>query len=293
MKKILITGANGQVGWELCRQAKAKGFAVEGLTRESLDLTNLAELRHVIQRAAPDILINAAAYTAVDKAEQEQELAYLVNQEAPAVMAHVCAELNIPLLHISTDYVFAGDATQAYSETDPTSPLGVYGNSKYAGEQSIVSQHAQHIILRTSWVFGQHGQNFVKTMLRLAQEREELRVVGDQIGCPTAAKDIAQALLIMAERYFAEQNLPWGIYHYGGDKAVSWCQFAEAIISKARQQLTLAVKKITPIPTADYPTPAKRPHYSVLASEKIMTTFGIAPSDWQASLTDMIKELYK
>lgn len=288
---VLVTGATGQVGYELLRLVP-KGFTVAGFGSAELDITDAAVVAETVKRESPDLIINAAAYTAVDKAEAEPELAYAVNQDGVANLATVAAQRKIPLLHISTDYVFAGDAETAYCEEDTPAPSGVYGASKLAGEKVLAETCAKHLIMRTSWVFGVHGNNFVKTMLRLSQERKELSIVADQHGCPTSAASIARALWALAEQYRDKGALQWGLYHYAGLPSCTWHEFAKNIFDTAYELDLLRRSPILKaIGTADFPTPAKRPAWSVLDSHLLERMHGIKPSDWQLELRDVLKEL--
>jgi len=291
---ILLFGANGQVGFECIEQFQNANLPMIALDRQAVDLTEIEQIKGAIERYRPVLVINAAAYTAVDKAEFEPELAGKVNYLAVAAMAKACHALDIPLFHISTDYVFDGTKEGAYLETDPVNPQSVYGKTKLQGEQALQQILDKHIILRTSWVFGRHGNNFVKTMLRLGTEREELGVVVDQRGGPTYAGDIAGTLLKLALNYLQESNLPWGLYHYGGIPACNWYEFAHAIFSKARELgIPLLVNKVNAISTSDYPTPAKRPANSVLECAKIAESgFDIEPSSWAERLNDLLSQLF-
>jgi dTDP-4-dehydrorhamnose reductase len=236
------------------------------------------------------LVVNCAAHTAVDRAESEPELALAVNRDGPAHLAAACGKARIPLIHISTDYVFDGTKQEPYRETDPVSPLGVYGRTKAEGEGEVRSRLREHIILRTSWVYGIHGHNFVKTMLRLGQERRVLRVVNDQRGCPTNAADLAEIILAIAGQ--CDRN-PWGTYHYSGKGETTWHGFAEAIIAEARKYTSLLVERLEPIPSAQYPTPAKRPANSVLDCSLFTSTFGIEPQPWRESLARMMGEMFR
>lgn len=289
--RVLITGAHGQVGHELVRLAPA-GFTAIGLGSTELDISNPDQVASKLGELKPQLIINAAAYTAVDKAESDSERAYAVNAKGAENLATAAAKLGIPLLHISTDYVFSGDANSPYKETDPTNPTGVYGASKLAGEQAVANHCAQHIIMRTSWVFGAHGNNFVKTMLRLAQARDELGVVADQHGCPTSAASIAKALWALASQYRSDGSLNWGTYHFSNTPATTWYGFAEEIFQQAvaLEQLAKA-PKVNPINTVDYPTPARRPAWSVMDCSLIEEKLNIAQSDWRDELSEMLKEL--
>lgn len=281
--KILMFGQTGQVATEvLCRKGAAE---VEALGRDKADLTDPAACAAQIAVTDADVILNAAAYTAVDRAEEDETTAAVVNGEAPTAMAHAAAARGIPFLHISTDYVFDGSGETPWAEDAPTAPLGTYGWTKLAGETGVAVAKGPHAILRTSWVFSAHGANFVRTMLRLGTDRDTLTIVDDQIGGPTAAADIADALLSMARAFHRGDGVS-GIYHFAGAPAVSWRVFAEAIFEDAG--LTVAV---TPIPTVDYPTPATRPLNSRLNCAKIKSDYGIDQPDWRASLRNMIGEM--
>ncbi len=287
--RIIIIGAQGQVGWELTRRAPALGHDMLAWDVAELDITDAAAVDRQLAASGVEVVINAAAYTAVDKAEQEPELAFAVNRDGPAHLAAACARLNIPLLHISTDYVYDGRKPGPYVENDTVTPLGVYGASKLAGDEAVRRLLRRHLILRVSWVFGIHGHNFVKTILRLAREREELRVVADQYGCPTFAGDIADTLLELAGRG-AEIDAcdGWGVYHYCGEPATTWHGFASAIVELARARELLPVKTVTAITTADYPTPAARPANSVLDCARLAARLGIQPRPWRVGLEALL-----
>lgn len=284
---ILLTGANGQVGWEIARRGPALGVSPFG--HGELDITNAGHVREVIARTKPRVVVNAAAYTAVDKAESERELAFAVNEAGPRNLAQACADLDIPLIHISTDYVFDGAKPAPYVEDDPVAPLGVYGASKLAGERAVSQSGARAIILRTAWVYGAHGNNFVKTMLRLGAERDVLRVVDDQRGCPTAAADIAGTVLALAGRLSAGAANPslFGIFHCVGSAETTWFGFARGIFEAANLAKT---PRVEPIRTADYPTPARRPANSVLDCSKLAAVHGMTMPPWPKSLRDMLAE---
>ena len=287
---ILVTGATGQLGSELLRRAARFDVTAVGLTSAQLDITDAQAVREAVLRSGADTVVNAAAYTAVDKAESESAQAYAVNRDGTAHLAAACAEANIPFIHVSTDYVFDGTKVTPYTEDDRVHPVSVYGASKEAGEQALRNAWPRHIILRTAWVYSVFGNNFVKTMLRLARERDSLRVVADQRGCPTAAGDLAEAILHIAQRIKAGDELAWGTYHYCGAGSTTWHGFAEAIVQLAAPALGRSVPVI-PITTADYPTPAKRPANSVLDCSKIRTLLGIEPRPWRESLKEVIAEL--
>jgi dTDP-4-dehydrorhamnose reductase len=287
--KILVFGAGGQIGREVCRAAWPARYAILPLDRKALDITKSAAVSALLARETPDLAINLAAYTAVDRAESEPEAAWAVNCAGAAQIAAACEENATPLIHLSTDYVFDGRKTEPYREEDAVGPLGVYGRSKEAGERAVRAAQAQHVILRTAWVFGAHGANFVKTMLRLAAERPVLRVVADQRGCPTAAADIATALVVIAG-YIERGEAKWGTFHFAGTGAVSGHGFAEAIFDLAAPQLA-ARPQVEPITTDQYPTAARRPMNSVLDCRKIEETFGISPPPWRVGLASVIREV--
>ncbi|MDJ0727436.1 MAG: dTDP-4-dehydrorhamnose reductase [Prochloraceae cyanobacterium] len=285
MNKTLLIGAKGQVGREL--QSTLSGD-VTALGREDLDLTQKEQICQVIDSLQPNLIVNAAAYTAVDKAETEKDLAESINAIAPKILAAECAKIGATLIHISTDYVFDGTKNTPYLEADKTNPLGVYGQTKRAGEIAIQNSEAKHIILRTAWVYGTYGKsNFVKTMLRLAKERAELRVVTDQVGSPTRALDIANAIAALTLQDGCES-----IYHFTNSGVASWYDFAVAIFEEAEKLgFPLKIKQVVPIATSEYPTPAKRPAYSVLSSKKISKILGNHPPHWRESLREMLQKL--
>lgn len=281
MNGLLVFGRSGQVATELARLAPEARF----LGRDAADLTDPEACARAIRDSGCAMVINAAAYTAVDRAETDADIARAVNADAPAAMARAAAALGVPFLHISTDYVFDGSGTQPWVETDPTGPLGVYGATKLAGERDIAAAGGQWAVMRTSWVFSAHGANFVKTMLRLGAERDELRVVADQHGGPTPAADIAQACLTMAEAMRADASRG-GVYHFAGAPDTSWAGFAREIMAQAGLSC-----HIVDISTSDYPTPARRPANSRLNCAAISRDFGIARPDWRAGLAKVLQEL--
>lgn len=291
MLNLLITGANGQVGWELARQARARQFAAAPLTRTELDITSGTAIAAAFRTHHPGLVINAAAYTAVDRAETEPGQAQAVNATGPRLLAQACQAAGIPLFHISTDYVFDGTKAGPYREEDPVCPLGAYGASKLGGEEAVRATLARHLILRTSWVFSAHGHNFVKTMLRLGMEREELRIVDDQTGCPTPAAAIAGTILDLARRFAETRDLPWGTYHYGGAPPVTWFGFAQAIFQAAEKHMGRKPPRLLPITTAQFPTPAKRPANSVFDCSCLEGALGIPQPSWKEGLAAVIKEL--
>lgn len=278
---ILVFGKTGQVATELARLSPDAIF----LGRDEADLSDPGACAAAIAEAAPSAVINAAAWTAVDRAEAEEEAAAIVNGDAPGAMARACAGSGIPFVHISTDYVFGGQGTHAWSPGDATGPLGAYGRTKLAGEAAVRAAGGTHAILRTSWVFSAHGANFVKTMLRLSETRDALKVVDDQIGGPTPADAIAAACLTIAGR-LAQDPGPSGTYHFGGAPEVSWKDFACEIFARAGRQVT-----VTGIPTADYPTPAVRPLNSRLDCSATEAAFGIPRPDWREGLDRVLADL--
>ncbi len=284
MNKILLIGSSGQVGQALQQTLQPLGNVIS-LGRKELDLSQPETIPQVIAKIQPSYIINAAAYTAVDKAESESELAHTINSTAPTIIAQMAQTLGATFLHISTDYIFDGKNHTPYTETDTPNPFSVYGESKLLGEKGIQENCKQYLILRTAWVYGNRGHgNFVKTMLRLGAEREELRVVADQIGTPTHSQEIAkvipQLLKIQAKS---------GIYHFTNSGVASWYDFAVAIFEEAKQLgYPLQIKRVIPITTLEYPTPAKRPAYSVLSNTKINQTLGAYSPHWRESLREMI-----
>jgi dTDP-4-dehydrorhamnose reductase len=284
---LLVTGANGQLGQCLADQLVAQVIPHTLLSRQDVDINDTVVLERIIADKAVTAIINAAAYTAVDKAESEPELAQRVNVDGPAALAKLSARFDIPLLHVSTDYVFDGNQQRPYVETDATAPVGVYGQTKLDGELAIQRHATKYIILRTAWVFSEYGNNFLKTMLRLAKERDTLGVVVDQVGCPTYAADIAKALIEIARQLHNGDGgslTQYGIYHYAGDEAVSWHSFAMAIFAEACKMGILAnMPTVNAIAAEVYTTPAKRPANSALSSAKIIKEFGVLRSDWRAA----------
>ena len=291
--KLLLLGGNGQVGRELRRSLAPLGELVTA-TRDGGNADAVADfnapesLAALITRIAPDVVVNAAAYTAVDKAETDEEAAFRINAEAPAVIARACAASGALLVHYSTDYVFDGSASRPYREDDTTSPLGIYGASKLAGEDAIRASGARYAILRTAWVYAAHGKNFLLTMLRLAGEREELRVVADQVGTPTPASWIADATAAVIS-HGVDQS---GTWHLTAGGETSWHGFAEAIIDEAHALGLIERKpRVVAIPTSDYPTPAQRPAYSVLDTTRLRRDFSIVPPEWREGLQRTLDEL--
>ena len=287
--RVLILGGNGQVAFELRRALWPAGMSATVAARPDLDMARPETLEPVLAAAAPEVVINATAHTAVDKAESEPDLAFAVNRDGPARLAELCAGRGIPLLHISTDYVFDGSGEAPHTEDEATAPRGVYGASKAAGEEAIRTALPRHLILRTSWVYGAHGANFVKTMLRLGAERDELRVVSDQHGSPTAAADIADTLVRLAGRAAAD-NAAWGTYHYAGAGFTTWYGLAEHVF-EVQERATGRRPRLVPITTADYPTPARRPANSRLDCSRIGRAFGVVCRPWRESVDRVLVEL--
>ena len=288
--KILLTGAEGQVGNEIQRRSANLGLTVIPTSRATLDIGDKTQIDAIFEREQFDLIINAAAYTAVDNAESDKEVAFQVNAAGVEHLAKLAKQQAIPLFHVSTDYVFDGETTVAYRETAKTNPQTVYGASKLEGENRLKETLAAHIILRTSWVFGIDGNNFVKTMLRLGEANDELRVVADQLGNPTFAGSIANALLNLAVQYRENGHLNWGTYHFSDESTTTWHGFAKQIISCGhKHRLIKTVPIVHPISTIDYPTPALRPSYSSLDTSLFFTTFPeIGINDWQDGLEHMI-----
>ncbi len=301
--KILLTGKNGQVGFELARHLATTQHEVISVGSADCDLSKSAAIRDLIKTVKPDVLINPAAYTAVDRAESEPGLAKAINAHAPKVMAGELKKTSGLLIHFSTDYVFDGQKTTPYNELDTPNPRSVYGQTKLQGEQAITASGVDHVILRTSWVFGVHGNNFLKTMLRLAAEREELRVVNDQFGAPTSARFLAQTVTQMLGRLGSEKSNEKGaadraaltrLYHCSCSGRTSWYDYAKLAIELAHNhgvKLKLPADKLIPIPSSEYPTPAARPANSVLDNTKLEQTFGIQRPDWQPEVEQVIQAL--
>jgi dTDP-4-dehydrorhamnose reductase len=291
MKKILVTGKNGQVGWELQRTLVPLGQII-ALDAEDMDLSDIDAIRRKVREIAPHIIVNPAAHTAVDKAESEPDLAMAINGTAAGVLAEEAKKLDALLIHYSTDYVFNGNKTSPYIESDTPDPQSVYGKTKLAGEQAIQAVGGKHLILRTSWVYGVHGGNFVKTILRLAKERSELRIVADQYGAPTWARLLAESTAQIMGKYTEDKS---GVYHLTSSGRTNWHQFAEEIVRLARQyDDALKDKPLTihPIATHEYPVPAKRPANSSLSTEKFRKTFGLELPQWDEDLAKCVRQLY-
>jgi dTDP-4-dehydrorhamnose reductase len=296
--RVLIVGNAGQLGRELEKIFTGYG-AIVGVDRESIDLADAAQTRELVRRAAPDIILNAAAYTAVDRAESERDLAYAINEQAPRVLAEEAHRHDAIFVHYSTDYIFDGGKSEPKStpwiESDTPNPLNVYGASKLAGEQAVENTGGKFLIFRTSWVYGPHGNNFLLTMLRLARERDRLSIVDDQIGGPTTSIELARATHsivtgILAGSFGAPED--WtGLYHMTCGGSVSWFGFAQAIFARAAALLALKPPTLTPIATKDYPTPAARPRYSVLSNAKLHARFNVALLPWESALEETLQAL--
>jgi dTDP-4-dehydrorhamnose reductase len=282
MSHLLILGAQGQVGRALAARANAGGIPYRALSRAECDITRPLAVERALEGAR--VAVNCAAYTAVDRAESDRDAAHAVNAIGPENIAAACAKLGIPMFHLSTDYVFDGEQRRPWVEDDPPDPLSVYGRSKLGGERAIRARLEQHIILRTSWVFSADGENFVKTMLRLSRNPSELRIIDDQVGGPTAADDIAAAIINIAADVTKPGFSAWGTYHFSGAPAVSWYGFAQAILEGRGTA-------IVPIATKDYPRPARRPMNSVLDCGRILRIFGIGQPDWRLALAKVLGEL--
>lgn len=293
--RLLLLGGTGQVGWELRRTLAPLGRMLAP-SRAELDLARAATdpdaLLGAVRAAAPLVVVNAAAYTAVDQAEAEPALAHAVNARAPALLARACAETGALLVHFSTDYVFDGTADRPYRETDPTAPVNVYGASKRAGEEAIVAAGGAHLIFRTSWIYGLRGRNFLRTMRRLAREQAELHVVSDQRGAPTWSRLVAEGTALVLARVlagrgtsgFSTADVPSGIYHLSAAGEASWHEFAEALLASDPRRAEHLCRRVVPLATADRPTPARRPRYTVLDDTLTATTFGVRLPDWREQL---------
>jgi dTDP-4-dehydrorhamnose reductase len=288
---ILVTGVEGQLGTELVRQAPACGIDVTAPLMAEMDLTNSVRVEEVFAAARPAAVINAAAYTLVDRAESESDLAFAVNAAAPAHLARLCRRAGIPLVQVSTDYVFDGCKQIPYVEDDPVAPLGVYGRSKAEGEAAVRSTLPEHLIVRTAWLYSPYGSNFVRTILRLAAEGKELRIVDDQVGSPTCAADFAEALLTIAGRLRSGGGIPWGTYHYCGRGSTSWFGFARHILQTLTARRHIDGYRVVPITTREFPTAARRPAFSVLDCSRIQAAFDITLKPWQKSVERTIDRL--
>jgi dTDP-4-dehydrorhamnose reductase len=294
--RILIVGSAGQLGVELQKSFAGVG-SITAVDLPAVDITNAAQFRDFIRETNPHVILNAAAYTAVDRAESQPELAHAVNAEAPRIMAEECLRSKALLVHYSTDYVFDGSKTSPWVETDAPNPLSVYGDTKLAGEQAVESVGGNYLIFRTSWVYGSHGKNFLLTMLRLGQERDQLSIVDDQVGAPTTSSQLAGATHSIVSGIlngkFGDPASWAGLYHMTCSGSTSWYGFADAIFTRASELLGAKAPELTPILTSAYPTPAKRPHNSVLSNEKLQARFGVELASWESALDDVFEALVK
>jgi dTDP-4-dehydrorhamnose reductase len=291
--RVIVTGVRGMLGQDLRPRLARAGFEVVGLDKNQLDITRWESVLRSFESILPDLAINCAAYTEVDRAESNLEIALAVNRDGARHLARICRRLGIPLIHLSTDYVFDGNSEQPYREDDTADPINFYGLSKWQGEEAIRKELPSHLIVRTSWLYGAHGHNFVKTILKLAREKEEIRVVADQSGCPTWTGDLAEAIISMAGRVQEYSNdINWGTYHFCGAGRTTWYGFAEAIVDEGRRRETLRAIRILPVSSSDYPTAARRPRWSVLDCQKVGLNFNITPRPWQQGLIGMIAELF-
>lgn len=290
--RVLVTGKSGQVVTAIISMAAGTDIDIITLGRPEVDFSQPDTLYATAIDLQPDIIISAAAYTAVDQAETEADIAFAVNSVAPGILARAAKALNIPIIHLSTDYVFDGDSSAPYDETDPTNPVNVYGLSKLKGEQAIATQTDNHIILRTTWVYSPYGNNFLKTMLRLAETRDEIKVVADQLGCPTSAMEIARAVLEIARRVATDPSPELrGIFHLTAQGETSWAGFAIAILEETRRR-GKTTANVHPIPSSEYPTPARRPSNSRLSGKKLAGTYGIRLEPWERSMNNCLDALH-
>ncbi len=290
--KVLVIGINGQLGWELMRRGRAAGLELVGVGRSELDIADPQQVRRVFDSAHPDVVVNGAAFTDVDGAETRQSASFAANAQGPAYLAEACAPKRVPLIHFSTDYVFDGTSNTPYTESDTPSPINVYGQSKAEGEAAVRQRLQEHIILRTAWLYGVHGRNFLNTMLRLGGDRRQLQVVADQYGSPTTAADLADAVLTIVAKWRAEEPVDWGTYHYCGEGVTTWHEFARTIFTFAGEHRDFVVEQIDPITSAEYRAAAKRPPFSSLDCSRIENTFGIATRPWQQRLYQTIERIY-
>ncbi len=287
MKRLLVTGAGGMTGIEVSERATLAGWNVAAMSHADFDITDGVAVEAALREAQPDVVINCAAYTAVDHAESEPELAAAVNTEGGRNVARAAAAIGAPIIHISTDYVFGGDGREPYLPDAPTGPVGVYGRTKLDGEIAIREEAPYHAIVRTSWVFSHRGSNFVKTMLRLSAERDELRVVNDQVGRPTSSADLAEALLVTADALL-ENEARSGTYHFANAGETSWFGFAQAIFEEGGAAHGARSPRLVPVSTEEFPTPARRPAYSVLDTSSFTATFDVVPRPWRDALRDTL-----
>lgn len=290
--KILIIGKHGMLAQEVLGSFRAAGYDVMSRGRPEADLCRPAAICHTLLHEQPSLIINTAAYTDVEQAESDPDQAFATNRDGLKILAMETNRLGIPLIHISTDYVFDGTNRRPYREDHPASPLGVYGTSKWEGEEEIRQCHPHHVIIRTAWLYSVYGKNFLKTILKKAKDGQPLQIVNDQWGCPTWAKDLASALLVITQKIFQTQEIPWGTFHYCASGKTTWYEFAQLSIRQAQVISPIPVKPLIPIATPDYPSLVKRPAYSVLDCSKIQQTFGIKPTPWEASVQQCVKEFF-
>ena len=292
-QRLLVFGGGGQLGQALAETPPPADWQIVTLPRALADITQADSVAQAIAAYDPAVIVNAAAYTAVDKAESDADAAFRLNRDGAGIVAQAAAAAKRPIIHISTDYVFDGGAGRPWREDDPTAPLGVYGASKLAGETAVRQAAERHVILRTSWLFGVHGQNFVKTMLRLGAERPELRIIDDQVGRPTYAGDLAQGIVAIAAQISGRANKEGsGTFHFAGEGAVSWFGFAQAIFAEAHRR-DGPNPSLVAIPTSQYPTPAKRPANSVLDCDRLESTYDIRPRPWRVGLGECLDRLLR
>jgi dTDP-4-dehydrorhamnose reductase len=290
MTRILLTGKDGQVGRESLPLLSALGELL-AVGHGDCELADADAIARTVRTFRPDVIVNAAGYTNVNQAESDQDRAYAINGTAPGILASLARESDAVLIHYSTDYVFDGTKREPWVESDATGPLNVYGASKLRGEDAIVAVGGRYLILRTSWVYGAHGTNFLRTICKLARERDELKIVDDQVGAPTSSRQIASATAKILKWLFdSRENFPSGIYHLTASGSTSWFGFAQAIVAISARSEELKLKRLLPVPSSDYPTPAKRPLNSVLSNNKLQETFGFRLGDWQHELEELLAE---
>jgi dTDP-4-dehydrorhamnose reductase len=289
--KILLTGSKGQLGQEVEQSGIRAGLDITPMDLPEIDITDYHMLARIFSELRPSIVINAAAYTAVDPAETQKDICYAVNLDGPANLTRLCDKYNARLIHVSTDYVFDGKGNTPYREDDPVSPINVYGHSKAEGEMAVIAGFGKHIVLRTSWLYGRYGKNFVKTMLRMGQEKKEIKVVNDQYGCPTCAYDLAKVIIIIAQQFSEGKSDDSGIYQYSGSGITTWYEFAVSIFQLAGEIGINKIPSVTPIPTSQFPTAAQRPLYTALDCTKIKMSFGVDLNSWKQSLKKTIQQI--
>jgi dTDP-4-dehydrorhamnose reductase len=288
--KVLLTGSKGQLGQEVEKLGMNAGLDIIPMDLPEIDITDSEMLTQIFSDLKPSIVINAAAYTAVDLAETQKDICYAVNSAGPANLTQLCDKYNARLIHISTDYVFDGKGNTPYQEDDPVSPVNVYGHSKAEGESAVIAGSGKHLVLRTSWLYGRYGKNFVKTMLRMGQEKKVIKVVNDQYGCPTCAYDLAKVIIIIAQQLESKSD-KWGIYQYCGNGITTWYDFAVSIFQFAGEIGFNKIPVITSIPTSQFPTAAKRPLYTALDCSKTKSSFGVEIYPWRQSLKKTIQQI--